>query len=87
MRSFVLPRWLAPHKVLTSPPHCLCWCRRQAFVHFECMSDRRFRYILGALNQGMRALAVAKETYVRINEDGIMCVQHQVSDTSTGSFR
>ena len=26
----------------------------------------------------MRALAVAKETYLRINEAGIMCVQHQV---------
>ena len=29
---------------------------------------------------GMKALSVAKETYIRINNDGIMCVQHQVID-------
>jgi hypothetical protein len=51
----------------------------QAFVVFECTEEREWSYKLGALNQGMRALNVAKETYVRINEEGIMCVQHQVS--------
>ena len=25
-----------------------------------------------------QALSVAKETYVRINDEGIMCIQHQV---------
>lgn len=39
---------------------------------------------MGALNQGMRALTVAKETYMRINEEGIMCVQHQVENTVSG---
>lgn len=32
----------------------------------------------------MRALAVAKETYVRVNEAGIMCVQHQVENNVSG---
>jgi hypothetical protein len=32
----------------------------------------------------MRALTVAKETYMRINEEGIMCVQHQVENTASG---
>ena len=32
----------------------------------------------------MRALTVAKETYMRINEEGIMCVQHQVENTVSG---
>lgn len=50
----------------------------QAFVHFECAEEHEFSYQLAALNQGMRALSVAKETFVRINEEGIMCVQHQV---------
>jgi hypothetical protein len=47
-------------------------------VHFECAEEHEFSYQLAALNQGMRALSVAKETFVRINEEGIMCVQHQV---------
>lgn len=34
--------------------------------------------MLGAMNQGMRALGVAKGTYLRINGERIMCVQHQV---------
>jgi len=56
----------------------------QAFVHFDCSEARSWSYGLGALNQGMRALTVAKETYVRINEEGIMCVQHQVENTASG---
>ena len=29
-------------------------------------------------------MTVAKETYMRINEEGIMCVQHQVENTVSG---
>jgi hypothetical protein len=29
----------------------------------------------------MKALSVAKETYIRINEEGIMCIQHQVESS------
>lgn len=50
----------------------------QAFIHFACSEEREWAYKLPSLSQGMRALNVAKETYVRINEEGIMCVQHQV---------
>ena len=32
----------------------------------------------------MRALTVAKETYMRINEEGILCVQHQVENMASG---
>ena len=44
----------------------------QAFVHFDCRAGgpRAWTYSLAALNHGMRALAVAKETYVRINDAG-----------------
>ena len=27
----------------------------------------------------MKALGVAKETYIRINVDGMICIQHQVT--------
>jgi len=50
----------------------------KAFVHFNCSEENEWVYKLPSLSQGMRALSVAKETYVRINEEGIMCVQHQV---------
>lgn len=56
----------------------------EAFVHFDCSEARAWSYGLGALNQGMRALTVAKETYMRINEEGILCVQHQVENTASG---
>jgi hypothetical protein len=53
-------------------------------VHFDCTEPRSWCYSLAALNHGMRALAVAKETYLRINEEGIMCVQHQVENNVSG---
>ncbi|EWM22397.1 hypothetical protein Naga_100067g10 [Nannochloropsis gaditana] len=37
----------------------------EAFVHFDCSEARSWSYGLGALNQGMRALTVAKETEIR----------------------
>jgi hypothetical protein len=40
----------------------------------------QWEYPLQSLLQGMRALLVAAETYVRINDEGIMCIQHQVDD-------
>ena len=41
-------------------------------MHFDCRAGgpRAWTYSLAALNHGMRALAVAKETYVRINDAG-----------------
>lgn len=44
----------------------------QAFTYFDCRAGgpRAWTYSLAALNHGMRALAVAKETYVRINDAG-----------------
>lgn len=55
-------------------------------MHFDCRAGapRAWTYSLAALNHGMRALAVAKETYLRINEAGIMCVQHQVENNVSG---
>lgn len=49
-----------------------------AFVSFRCGNPVRFSYPLKSFILGMKALNVAKETYIRINGDGMMCVQHQV---------
>lgn len=38
----------------------------------------QWEYPLNSLLHGMRALVVAAETYLRINDEGIMCIQHQV---------
>lgn len=54
-------------------------------MHFDCAQpDNSWCYSLAALNHGMRALGVAKETYLRINAEGIMCVQHQVENNVSG---
>ncbi len=38
----------------------------------------KWTYQLAALDSGMRALTFAAETYFRLNDDGIMCIQHQL---------
>ena len=37
-----------------------------------------FLYPVSAIGSGMKALGIAKETFLRVNEGGIMCVQHQL---------
>jgi Repair protein Rad1/Rec1/Rad17 len=54
-----------------------------AFVSFKCGETYNWEYSLGSLQLGMKALTVATETYIRINSDGIMCIQHQL-ETSRG---
>ena len=39
-------------------------------------------YPLSSLQLAMKALGVAKESYLRINSEGLMCVQHQVEGKS-----
>lgn len=53
------------------------------FVSFRCENPISFSYRLDALTLGMKALVVAKETYLRINKDGVACIQHQV-ETAKG---
>ena len=36
-------------------------------------------YSLSSIHLGMKALGVAKETYIRINVEGMICIQHQVT--------
>jgi hypothetical protein len=40
-----------------------------------------------AVDVWWQALAVSKETYIRINREGIMCVQHQVSSCAAARYR
>ncbi len=48
------------------------------YVLFRCLQDLSWSYPLKSFLLGMKALLVAKETFIRINADGIMCIQHQV---------
>mmetsp|Transcript_6968 Transcript_6968/g.20368 ORF Transcript_6968/g.20368 Transcript_6968/m.20368 type:complete len:280 (-) Transcript_6968:395-1234(-) len=48
------------------------------FLHVECEAEQRWQYNLTALLKSMRALQHAKDTFVRVNAEGILCVQHQV---------
>ncbi|CAM9644118.1 unnamed protein product [Chrysoparadoxa australica] len=51
----------------------------EAFVHFSCTANAQFIYALTAMVTGMKALQHAEETYFRVNEEGIMCIQHQLN--------
>ena len=62
---------------ITMPRNC------DAFCSFRCLNAIRNSYALKSLLLGMKALTVSKETYIRINTEGIMCVQHQIQ-TSKG---
>ncbi|CAN0171036.1 unnamed protein product [Ectocarpus sp. 6 AP-2014] len=51
----------------------------EAFVCFECTARRvSWTYLMTGMETGMRALGHANETYFRVNEEGILCIQHQI---------
>eukprot|EP00903_Cladosiphon_okamuranus_P020295 g18624.t1 len=51
----------------------------EAFVTFTCHAPRvSWTYLMSGMETGMRALPHANETYFRVNEEGILCIQHQV---------
>lgn len=53
----------------------------EAFVCFTCHVPRvSWTYLMSGMETGMRALPHANETYFRVNEEGILCIQHQVND-------
>ena len=47
-----------------------------AFVSFICTNPCQWDFALASFHLGMKALSVATETYIRINSDGMMCIQH-----------
>jgi hypothetical protein len=50
----------------------------ETFVSFDAEVDLSWTYSIPSFSLGLKALAVAKETYIRINAVGIMCIQHQI---------
>ncbi|CAM9829061.1 unnamed protein product, partial [Discosporangium mesarthrocarpum] len=51
----------------------------EAFVLFECrVRQASWTYLMAGMEVAMRALPHANETYFRVNEEGILCVQHQI---------
>lgn len=51
-----------------------------AFVLFQCSSESKFSYLNPSVQLGMKALSISKETYIRINSEGLMSIQHQIKD-------
>lgn len=50
----------------------------EAFVCFECNVPRvSWTYLMTGMEVGMKALPHATETYLRVNAEGILCIQHQ----------
>ncbi|CAB1103226.1 unnamed protein product [Ectocarpus sp. CCAP 1310/34] len=51
----------------------------QSLVCFECTARGvSWAFLMTGMETGMRALGHANETYFRVNEEGILCIQHQV---------
>jgi len=48
------------------------------FIMYQCDKAVQWTFPLTSLQLGMKALGVAKETYMRINVEGIMSIQHQI---------
>lgn len=52
----------------------------KVFILFRCDKSAVWTFPLPSLQLGMKALGVAKETYMRINAEGIMSIQHQIEN-------
>jgi hypothetical protein len=54
------------------------------FVAFRCVETIREVFPIKSFLLSMKALSVAKETFLRINGEGVLCVQHQVESKRGG---
>eukprot|EP01033_Poteriospumella_lacustris_P003834 gene3834-2721_t len=54
------------------------------FVAFRCFDNVREVYPIRAFLLTMKALSISKESFVRINGDGVLCAQHQVESKRDG---
>lgn len=52
--------------------------RSDAFISFHCEHEQCFSYSLPLLQHALRALSCAKETFLRINEPGMLTLQHMI---------
>jgi len=59
---------------------------RDVFVSFKCEKPASWNYPLNSMQLGMKALGIAKETYIQVNKEGIMCIQHQVEKGGLATF-
>jgi cell cycle checkpoint protein len=58
----------------------------ETFRHFQSDQEQEQRYKLTFLEMSLRGLSVAKETFLRMNEDGLLCVQHSVIEEGGHQF-
>lgn len=58
----------------------------KVFILYRCDKPRVWTFSLASLQLGMKALGVAKETYVRINGEGVMSIQHQIESNNHETF-
>jgi hypothetical protein len=54
------------------------------FVAFETQSQGYWHFAIGPFTLGMRGLHFARETCLRLNVEGILCLQHQVTVVESG---
>ena len=50
-----------------------------ALISFNCSASCSWRYAMTPITLSMRPLTIASESCLRVNAEGILCLQHQVS--------
>ena len=50
-----------------------------ALISFDCSVSCEWRYAINPITLSLRPLAIASESCLRVNAEGILCLQHQVS--------
>ncbi len=81
----------APHfRLSTSGPAGSCQVdypkESEVFESFECETTCSFSYKLSLLQPAVKALSIANKTQLRINEVGVLSIQHMIRDEGNVSF-
>jgi hypothetical protein len=50
----------------------------ESFSSFECASPQQYRYQLSLLQHALRALSDSHQTFIRMNAEGMLCLQHKI---------
>ena len=56
------------------------------FISFVVQQDTHYYYYTEHIQLCMKPLNISKESYIRINEQGIMCIQHLVELNELGQW-
>lgn len=60
-------------------------CSSGALVEFSCERESSATYHLGVIQSALKAVHVASESFIRMNEDGILSIQHMIETPASSN--